>query len=471
MFDASLVRRLSSSLSLAAFLLLVAVAAQAQVIVPNLVYTTIKPCRIFDTRSSTGGKLMASTAQTFNVVGNTTGTYFTNQGGPSGGCAIPGFVSSVPQVQAIAMNITIVAPSLAAFLNGWPTDITMPSTSLLNFPAGGTVAFANTVILGVRQDTQGGDISLEINAGSVDAFGDVVGYFSADSVTPTSGAGNVLRGAGAGNQASSSATGGDNVGIGVSALGGLTTGELNTAVGYQSLLGGTTATDDVAVGYTALKTLTTGSVNTALGTEALLNLETGSGNIAVGYFAGSSLLTSESNNIDIGNSGVVSDSGAIRIGGSGQTSAYIAGIYGSTSSSGVAVYVNSNGQLGTATSSLRFKENVQDMGDASDGLLQLRPVTFNYKPQYDDGSHLLQYGLIAEEVAKVYPGLVQYDQDGQPLTVRYQFVNAMLLNEVQSQHKTIADQQTQITQLKSQLEDIQKTLRALAQPAAAHPAQ
>jgi Chaperone of endosialidase len=471
MFNIARARRLSSSLSLAAFLLLVAVAAQAQVIVPNLVYTTIKPCRIFDTRSSTGGKLMASTPQTFNIVGNTTGTYFTNQGGPSGGCAIPGFASSAPQVQAVAMNITIVAPSLAAFLNGWPTDITMPSTSLLNFPAGGIVAFANTVILGVRQDTQGGDISLVINAGSVDAFGDVVGYFSADSVTPTSGAGNVLRGAGAGNQGSSSATGSDNVGIGGSALGALTTANGNAAVGFQALEDVTTGGGNVAVGDTALKSLTTGTFNTAVGSSALYSLATGANDIAVGYLAGELLTTSESNNIDIGSPGVAGDSGAIRIGGSAQTSTYIAGISGSTSASGVAVYVNSSGQLGTATSSLRFKENVQDMGDASDGLLQLRPVTFNYKPQYDDGSHLLQYGLIAEEVAKVYPGLVEYDKDGQPLTVRYQFVNAMLLNEVQSQHKTIADQQTQITQLQSQLEDIQKTLRALAQPAAAHPAQ
>ena len=114
------------------------------------------------------------------------------------------------------------------------------------------------------------------------------------------------------------------------------------------------------------------------------------------------------------------------------------------------MYINTLGQLGTVTSSLRFKENVLDMGDASHGIMDLRPVTFNYKPQYDDGSHLLQYGLIAEEVARVYPGLVQYDKSGKPLSVRYQFVNAMLLNEVQQQHREIEELKSQVQMLLAQ---------------------
>jgi hypothetical protein len=103
--------------------------------------------------------------------------------------------------------------------------------------------------------------------------------------------------------------------------------------------------------------------------------------------------------------------------------------------------------LGTIPSSLRFKEDVTDMGDVSDSVMQLRPVLFHYKSEFDDGSRLLQYGLIAEEVAAVSPGLVQYDKEGRPLLVRYHFVNAMVLNEVQKQHRTIGEQKARIADL------------------------
>jgi septal ring factor EnvC (AmiA/AmiB activator) len=139
------------------------------------------------------------------------------------------------------------------------------------------------------------------------------------------------------------------------------------------------------------------------------------------------------------------------------------------------VYINTNGQLGTLTSSRRFKDNIQDMGTASSKLFQLRPVTFNYKPQFDDGSHLLQYGLIAEEVAKVYPDMVVYDKDGQPYTVRYQVLAPMLLNELQKQNAVVAaqqeslrtqqqrtdQQQGQIQTLQRQNEEIQQRLSRL----------
>ena len=133
------------------------------------------------------------------------------------------------------------------------------------------------------------------------------------------------------------------------------------------------------------------------------------------------------------------------------------------------MYINTNGQLGTLTSSRRFKDNIQDMGTASSKLFQLRPVTFNYKPQFDDGSHLLQYGLIAEEVAKVYPDMVVYDKDGQPYTVRYQLLAPMLLNELQKQNAVVAaqqeslrtQQQGQIQTLQRQNEEIQQRLSRL----------
>jgi hypothetical protein len=435
-------------LALLAASLISAGIAEAQVLVPNLVYTSVTPCRVFDTRSSTGGKLIGGTSQTFNIVGNTTGTYFTNQGGPSGGCSIPGFFDSGPQVQAVVINIAVVAPSSAGFLKAWASDHSSPGTSLINYAA--STVIANGAVVAVRQDSQGGDITLASSA-TTDAFGDIVGYFSAGSVTPTSGTYNVFIGPGAGNQGSSSSTGGDNVGLGRSAMAALTTGNLNTAAGWESALNLTTGADNVALGATALNLATGGTANVAVGARALYNLETGQSNIAIGYFAGEALLTSESNNLDIGNSGVIGESGVIRIGDGNQTSTYIAGISGVTSSSGTAVYVNSSGQLGTTTSALRFKQDVEDMGETSQGLMRLRPVTFHYRPQYDDGARLLQFGLIAEEVAKVYPDLVQYDQKGQALAVRYQFVDAMLLNEVQRQHRAIEAQQAQIEELQRQL--------------------
>ena len=282
-------------------------------------------------------------------------------------------------------------------------------------------------------------------------------------------------------------TGNFNTASGVSALAGNTTGYSNTAVGYQALIDNTTGTfntasgsaalagnatgsnntadgyealwsntasSNTAVGYQALYYNTTGAGNTAVGAGAL-EANIGDNNIAIGYKAGTAwpgppfLLSSGSNNIDIGNTGALSDgtaadSGVIRIGTVGaQTSAYIAGVYGGTPSTpNLPICVDSNGTLGTtgcgsAPSSVRFKEKVADMGDSSSKLLQLRPVTFRYKSQYDDGSHALQYGLIAEEVAKLYPEMVGYDKDGQPSSVKYQSLTPMLLNEVQKQNAQI----------------------------------
>jgi len=123
------------------------------------------------------------------------------------------------------------------------------------------------------------------------------------------------------------------------------------------------------------------------------------------------------------------------------------------------VYINPSGQLGTTTSSLRYKEEIQDMGDASSRLMELRPVTFYYKPQYSDGARTLQYGLIAEEVAKVSPDLVQYDPStGEPQTVYYHLVNAMLLNEVQKQHHQILSQKDEILSQKEEISDLRKRL-------------
>jgi hypothetical protein len=154
------------------------------------------------------------------------------------------------------------------------------------------------------------------------------------------------------------------------------------------------------------------------------------------------------------------ESNAIRIG-FGQDATYIAGIYGSPSSSGVSVYINSSGQLGTRTSSLRFKEEIRDMGDSTNGLMKLRPVTFLYKPEYDKGPRTLQYGLIAEEVAEVYPDLVAYEPDGKPYTVKYQYLTTMLLNEMQKQYHRAAAEAVVITQQEDKIEAQQLKIEKL----------
>src|SRR5438132_839246 len=168
--------------------------------------------------------------------------------------------------------------------------------------------------------------------------------------------------------------------------------------------------------------------NTVQGDDALLSNTTGSNNIALGDSAGINLTTGK-NNIDIGNAGVAGEANKIRIGTKGtQKAAFIAGISGATVASGVGVIVGSNGQLGTVVSSERFKDSIEPMDKASEAILGLQPVTFRYKHELDPAD-IPQFGLVAEEVEKVNPDLVARDDQGKPYTVRYEAVNAMLLNE------------------------------------------
>jgi hypothetical protein len=173
-----------------------------------------------------------------------------------------------------------------------------------------------------------------------------------------------------------------NTATGSRALESNTTGDTNTALGVGALFSNTTGSDNTALGDRGLLSNTTGVNNTALGDSALFDNTTGNSNIAIGIGAGANV-TVGSSNIHIGNVGVESDTATIRIGDQGvQTSTFIAGISGQTSASGVAVLVNAAGQLGTTTSSRRAKDEIRDMGVASDGVLKLRPVAFQYKPQH-----------------------------------------------------------------------------------------
>ena len=239
-------------------------------------------------------------------------------------------------------------------------------------------------------------------------------------------------------------TGNDNTATGSAALVSNTTGGSNTANGFLALFDNTTGGSNTANGFEALESNTTGSGNTANGFQALFHNTIGSNNVALGYSAGSALTTG-SNNINIGNVGVAGESAKIRIGTVGaQTKTFIAGIHG-VPVTGAAVFVSSRGQLGTTTSSARFKDEIKLMDNASEALYALKPVTFRYKKGIDPKG-LSQFGLVAEEVEAVNPDLVVRDKGGKPYSVRYDQVNAMLLNEFLKEHKTVQEQGATMTQ-------------------------
>jgi hypothetical protein len=269
----------------------------------------------------------------------------------------------------------------------------------------------------------------------------------------------------------SNTTGRRNVADGNAALYSNTIGNFNTAVGDQALFSLTTVdpsngngNGNTAEGQGALFSLTTGGGNTAMGDSALVNSITGYQNIAVGYVAAQNL-TDGSNNIDISNPGVPIESNIIRIGNvvpftdiygfphAAHSATYIAGVSG-TAVVGDPVVVDANGQLGTVASSVRFKKEIKPMDKTSEAILALKPVSFQYK---SDTKGTPQFGLIADEVAKVNPDLVVRDRNGEIYSVRYEAVNAMLLNEFLKEYRTVQQQQKEIDALRAELKE-QRTL-------------
>jgi hypothetical protein len=253
----------------------------------------------------------------------------------------------------------------------------------------------------------------------------------------------------------SNTTGFDNTANGDAALYSNTTGNDNVATGLEALPFNTTGYRNTANGYQALFSNTTGGRNTAEGFQALYQ-NTGSNNVGLGFNAGYNLTTG-SNNIHIGNFGDSADTNTIRIGRLGlQTRAFMQGIRGVTTANGnaIPVLIDSAGQLGTMSSSRRFKKQIKPIDQASEAILALKPVTFHYK---SDDTGTPQFGLIAEEVAEVNPDLVVRDEKGEIYTVRYEAVNAMLLNEFLKAHRTVQGQQEEIDALKAELKE-QKAL-------------
>ena len=243
-------------------------------------------------------------------------------------------------------------------------------------------------------------------------------------------------------------TGYDNTATGVFALVNNITGHENTANGVFVLYTNDSGSGNTANGAEALFYNNTGRFNTASGCKALEHNTTGNSNIALGYQAGADL-TRGSNNIDIGNPGVSGESNVIRIGTvKTNTSTFIAGIYKTTLPKGLAVVVDSTGHLGTTGSADRFKDAIKPMDKASEAIHALKPVTFHYKQEFDpEGT--LQFGLVAEDVEKVDPDLVVRDDRGELYSVRYDAVNAMLLNEFLKEHRRVQEQQAAIAELKS----------------------
>jgi hypothetical protein len=252
-------------------------------------------------------------------------------------------------------------------------------------------------------------------------------------------------------------------------------GSYNTAVGYQADMNSNSISND-AFGYQALQSVTTGTFNVGIGAAALHVLVSGSENTALGNGAGQ-FITGSSNVVlgelagnAVTTAGNVICIGALLSGANVNNSCYIGSIFGQTSSGGTAVFINSAGQLGTTTSSRRFKDEIKPMDKASEALFALKPVTFFYKKEIEP-QRIPQFGLVAEDVEKINPDLVVRDAEGKVNTVRYEAVNAMLLNEFLKEHckmqkleATIAKQQKQIEALTTGLQKVSDQLE-LSKPA------
>jgi len=255
-----------------------------------------------------------------------------------------------------------------------------------------------------------------------------------------------------------------------------TDGSANTANGLSALESNTLGSNNTANGAFALESNTTGNHNAAYGWMALVNNANGNLNIALGDEAGVRLRKGD-NNIDIGTVGIADELNTIRIGTEvattsaivhpAHTATFIAGISGTTIPKGVPVFVDDTGHLGTKASSARFKQNIKPMDKASEAILALKPVTFRYKQEIDQEG-IPQFGLVAEEVEKVNPDLVARDAKGGVYTVRYEAVNAMLLNEFLKEHGEVqelksaaAKQETKIATQEATIAQQQAEIKAV----------
>jgi hypothetical protein len=429
-----------------------------------LVFVTMTPCRMVDTRAGSGysggfgpPSLVANATRTFAVRSSAT-------------CSIPAVAL------AYSFEITVAPPGPLAYVTAYPSGQSTPVAAIaVESPQG--FLQSNTGI--IPAGTNG---SIDVYASNpTDIVIDINGYYASLDAGP----GNTALGqntlasniSGTANTAGGYAalqfnvTGSNNAASGYQALQFNTTGNNNTATGSVALNDNTIGFSNTAGGFQALYHNTTGFGNTAVGMSALYSNTAGNNNIAIGIGAAGTVLGGNSN-IHIGSQGAPGDSATIRIGtpigmqppgGVPQTSFFVAGVSGVAPglTGAVPVVIDSNGQLGTVNSSIRFKEDVGDMAEASSGLFRLRPVTYRYKQPYADGAKPIDYGLIAEEVAEVYPDLVARSADGQIQAVQYQKLTPMLLNEVQKQHQQMDRQTAMIQQQADAIRLLQSELASL----------
>ena len=266
-----------------------------------------------------------------------------------------------------------------------------------------------------------------------------------DSALKFSEVGNFNTAVGASTLANNTAD--DNTATGFGALASNTSGSDNTAIGGLALQNNLGGAANTASGFHALFSNITGTGNTANGDGALNSNTGGNGNTAVGSGAGAAATGSSNVYIGAGMNGVAGESNAC----------YIASIFGETSASGIPVLINSNNKLGTTTSSKRFKEDIRPMDNVSEALFALKPVTFRYKKEIDPAG-TSQLGLVAEEVDQVNPDLVVRDKEGKPYSVRYDQVNAMLLNEFLKEHKRVEEQQGKIDTQQASIAALRATI-------------
>jgi hypothetical protein len=250
--------------------------------------------------------------------------------------------------------------------------------------------------------------------------------------------------------------GGGNTAVGYQALALNDTGTNNTAIGINAESHDINGSNNVAIGREALFSNNGGFQNVGIGWDALQNNVTGFDNIAIGSSAGHFITGND--NIDIGSSGVAGESGVTRIGSGIQSKTFISAIRGVTTdnANAIPVLIDTAGQLGTLSSSRRFKRDIKPMERTSESILALKPVTFHYR---SDKTSTPQFGLIAEQVADVNPDLVVRDEKGEIYTVRYDAVNAMLLNEFLKEHKAFLEEQSKVQKLEAALAAMNSRLK------------
>jgi hypothetical protein len=384
--------------------------------------------------------------------------------------------TSIKGKRTIALALVIFALSSFALCQQVQsaTDTPDPGGSL---PVSNTADGQNalrSLTTGIYNSAFGFDSLLSLTDGSFcTAVGGATLILNTGSENTATGAGALLTNStGSENTATgafalfSNADGGANTADGAEALLNNTSGNDNTATGRQALLNNTTGGSNTAIGESALFNNIDGGVNTGIGVNVLQNNSHGHDNTAIGVNA---LGGNATGNFNIGlgsNAGVnvTSASNVICIGADGNNvdnACYIGQIFNATSSGGTAVFINSNGRLGTATSSRRFKEEIKPMDKASEALLALKPVTFRYKKEIDP-TRTSQFGLVAEEVEKVNPDLVVRDKEGKPYSVRYEQVNAMLLNEFLKEHRKEEKLEAALEAVNARLKDQDSKLQKVS---------